>query len=518
MLILKNIYFLLVFLACAQLGCAQPTVPTCSTGRYATDVFSEVTKKEAIVFGYNTAIDYSTGASTPETLLLDFYEPADDDPSVMRPLIILAFGGSFVTGRRTDLDDICQALARKGYATATIDYRLLKPGFNLVQVYLNPALIADEIVRASNDLRAAVRYFRHDAATANTYHIDPTKVFVGGFSAGSVAAMQVAYTDNVTENPDADIQAAYQKYGGLEGDTDLTGVDKLLPAYNSTGLAGVVNIAGGINDVSIISPGNPPLYTAQGTNDEVIPYTTCGPVYNTRYMLCGALPLQAQAAKVGIANALYSIAGGNHSSPRSAANSPQVAAEAAAFLQPLVCPAAPLPVVLTAFAGEVRAADCTGRLTWRTATEHNSQSYEVQASADGRQFAAVGTVPSQNRPAGAAYSFQTAPLVGSQYFRLKMLDEDGTAAYSPVVTLTAACLAAPLVLAPNPARNQVQVSNLPAGVSQLWLYNSLGQCVLQVSADGVATFAITSLPPGVYLLKAVSTTGVTIGSARLVKE
>ena len=193
-------------------------------------------------------------------------------------------------------------------------------------------------------------------------------------------------------------------------------------------------------------------------------------------------------------------------------------AEAAAFLQPISCPTAPLPVVLAAFAGEVRATDCTGRLTWRTATEHHSRSYEVQASADGRKFAVVGTVPSQNWPAGASYSFQTGPLVGSQYFRLKMLDGDGTAAYSPIVTLAATCLTTPLLLAPNPARSQVQVSGLPADNTQLLLYNSLGQCVLQVSAEVVATLPISNLSPGVYLLKAVSTAGAAIGSARLVKD
>ncbi|RZL05107.1 MAG: alpha/beta hydrolase, partial [Hymenobacter sp.] len=493
----KNSYLLMLCLAVARLGCAQSTVPDCSAGRYTTDVFADVTKTANVVFGYNNAIDYSTGATTPVTLQLDFYAPAGDDPAVARPLIILAFGGAFVNGQRTDLDDLCRAFARKGYATATIDYRLLNPGFfNLLAVYDNPAFLADEIVRAANDMRAAVRYFRHDAATANTYHIDPTKVFVGGFSAGSVAALQVAYTDDVTENPDAGIQAAYQKYGGLEGDTDLTGADKLLPTYNSAGLAGVVNIAGGINEVSILSAGNPPLYTAQGTNDEVIPYATCGAVYGTKYRLCGALPLQTQATQVGIINKLYPIAGGNHSSPRNTANSPQVAAEAAAFLQALVCPAAPLPVVLTAFAGEVPATDCTARLTWRTATEHNSRRYEVQAAADGRQFATIGTVPSQNRPAGASYAFQTAPLAGRQYFRLKMLDEDGTAAYSPTVTLASACLATPLVLAPNPARSQVQVSGLPTGSTQLFLYNSLGECVLQVSASVASTLPIASLPPG----------------------
>ncbi len=517
--IVKNRYFLVLCLAWARLGHAQDAALACGNGRYVDDIFPAVTKTTDVVFGYNTAIDYYANTTAPVTLKLDFYEPAGD-AAVQRPLLILAFGGSFVSGQRQDLDDLCQAFARKGYATATIDYRLVQPGafgVNYALVYNRPDLLADEIVRAAADLKAAVRYFRHDAATDKVYRIDPTKVFVGGFSAGAITALQVAYTDNVTENSDAGIQAAYQKNGGLEGNTDFPAPASLLPAYNATGLAGVVNIAGGVNDLNIVSAGNPPLYSAQGTADEVVPYD-CGPVYGSSYRLCGSHQLQAQATQVGLANQLHPVAGGNHSSPRNAANSSPIIAETATFLQALVCPTAPLPVVLTAFAGQVRATDCTALLTWRTATELLSRSYEVQAAADGQQFAPVGTVPSHNQPAGATYTFQTAPLTGTQYFRLRMLDNDGTATYSPVVTLAAACRAAPLVLAPNPARNHVQVSGLPAGRSQLYLYNALGQCVLRTTAEEAATLPTAGLLPGVYLLKVTDATGAAAGSIRLVKE
>jgi acetyl esterase/lipase len=236
---------------------------TCGNGRYVADVFQTVQTTTAVLFGSNTNINYSTSEeSGPVPLYLDFYEPVGD-AAAQRPLLILAFGGSFTTGSRQDANivSICQAFARKGYATAAIDYRLIPPGTNGVNYIIlpnRPSWLTDEIVRAANDMRASVRFFR---ATASTYRIDPTRIFVGGFSAGAITALQVGYTETATENSDANIQAAYTKYGGLEGNTDLPG-NSLLGTYNSQNVAGVFSLAGGINDLNLLNTGNPPIYSA----------------------------------------------------------------------------------------------------------------------------------------------------------------------------------------------------------------------------------------------------------------
>nr|GFD50188.1 hypothetical protein [Tanacetum cinerariifolium] len=120
----------------------------------------------------------------------------------------------------------------KGYVAAAIDYRLLNPNFrSLLAVAANQANLVDAVIRAAADVKAAVRYFKHDADSANTYHIDPTHIFVGGYSAGAITALQVAYTESVTENPVT--TNAYNANGGLEGNTDLLASKKLLPNYNA---------------------------------------------------------------------------------------------------------------------------------------------------------------------------------------------------------------------------------------------------------------------------------------------
>jgi acetyl esterase/lipase len=513
----KILYVWLCLLSLAPLAQAQNANLACGNRRYVSNVFPNQPIKTAdVIFGYNSSRNYSNGALTPVTLRLDVYEPAGD-VAVQRPLIILAFGGAFIQGSRQDADivAICQEFARKGYVTAAIDYRIVTGTLNQFAVLGNQSYLIDEVVRAVSDMKAAVRFFKHDADAANTYRIDPAKIFVGGFSAGAITALEVAYTDNINDNPLT--TAAYVANGGLEGNTDLAGADALLPTYNSAGIAGVFNIAGGVNNLSIIDANDPPLYSAQGTADQTVPYN-CGVIQLTQFNICGSNQMQQKATAVGLANQLHPVVGGNHGSPANDPDRTQIIAEAAAFLQPLVCGAGPLPVVLTSFTGQVASTDCAATLTWKTASERNSYAYEMQASVDGKTWVALGTVPSKNRPAGASYTYRAGPLAGTRYFLLRMVDIDGTAAYSPVVTLTAQCEVEPLQLVPNPVRDYALVSGLPAGRCQLFLYNATGQRVWQATAEGSARLILSSLPAGVYLLKVIAPDGRHSSTTRVVKE
>jgi para-nitrobenzyl esterase len=361
----------------------------CDGSRYAADVFPDVTQVTGIVYGQNSVRDYSTGTDTPTTLQLDFYEPSGD-VAAQRPLIIFAFGGSFVSGRRQDLDDLCRAFARKGYATATIDYRLVTPGAgcssflpncNQVAVFSSRARLADQIVRASSDMKAAVRFFRADAATANKYRVDPTHIIVAGYSAGAITALQTAYLDSETE--DSNYTAAYQDNGGLEGNTDLPAPNNLLPSYNARGLAGAFSLAGAVARLSVVGTTNPPLYAAHGDADQVVPYGSGTAFGASTYTLYGGGALHARADSVALLNQLYTVAGGDHASTRQEPNRTAINTAAAAFFQNSIC-RAPLPVVLASFTGQPEAGTCAATLTWRTASEVNSQRVDIQISADGR--------------------------------------------------------------------------------------------------------------------------------------
>jgi hypothetical protein len=94
----------------------------------------------------------------------------------------------------------------------------------------------------------------------------------------------------------------------------------------------------------------------------------------------------------------------------------------------------PLPVVLKNFAGNCK--KTTAALTWTTSTEANSAWFDVEASANGYVFQQVGRVLSQNSPSGSQYSFDyPGGCRQDQYYRLAMVDKDGTTKFSPIIQL-----------------------------------------------------------------------------------
>ena len=122
-------------------------------------------------------LEYARVANT--SLKLDLYLPDSPGP---HPVILWLHAGAWITGDRTGGPAIRQA--RRGYAVASIDYRLA-PDF------VFPAQI--------DDCKAAVRWLRANAAT---YHLDPERVGVFGASAGGHLAALLGTSGGVSSLED----------------------------------------------------------------------------------------------------------------------------------------------------------------------------------------------------------------------------------------------------------------------------------------------------------------------------
>ena len=117
---------------------------------------------------------------------LDLYRPAGEtDPW---PAVVLAHGGGFVSGRREDMSVIADALARRGYLTVTVDYRLSKGSWFPATSLDQPGL-AEAAALARDDVAAAVAWLR---ANAEVQLVDPGRIAVAGYSAGGMTALAVA--------------------------------------------------------------------------------------------------------------------------------------------------------------------------------------------------------------------------------------------------------------------------------------------------------------------------------------
>jgi Surface adhesin CshA non-repetitive domain 2/GEVED domain len=178
----------------------------------------------------------------------------------------------------------------------------------------------------------------------------------------------------------------------------------------------------------------------------------------------------------------------------------------------------PLPVTLVAFTAKATT-DCGVDLNWRTASELNSSRYEVQRSLDGTSFTRLDAVASHNSTSGASYHYRdTRAFSDVRYYRLRMVDQDGSASYSPVAVAAPECGASFLSLVPNPAATAVTVQGLRAG-QQVRVVAADGRLVHAGRAtEATLRLSLAAWPRGLYLLHVLSAAGSPVGQLRLLKE
>ena len=173
---------------------------------------------------------------------------------------------------------------------------------------------------------------------------------------------------------------------------------------------------------------------------------------------------------------------------------------------------APLPVELTRFAAEPQGGDAL--LKWSTASEKNNDHFDVEASADGREFRRIGTVAGH----GTTTQAQDYQLVDKNiaryaadlvYYRLLQVDTDGQEVVSPVRTVQVKALAGLTAAAwPTPFAGTGLTLNIraaAAGPAMLLLHDAVGRTLRSQQLDlpaGSTTLALPELArlaTGVYI-------------------
>ncbi len=93
----------------------------------------------------------------------------------------------------------------------------------------------------------------------------------------------------------------------------------------------------------------------------------------------------------------------------------------------------PLPLNLISFAGSLKNNNAT--LNWLTATENNTDKFEIEKSTNSSTWSSMATVAAKGA-ASNTYQIVDANLAaGKYYYRLKMFDKDGKFTYSQIVLL-----------------------------------------------------------------------------------
>jgi len=149
-----------------------------------------------------------------------------------------------------------------------------------------------------------------------------------------------------------------------------------------------------------------------------------------------------------------------------------------------------LPITLSAFTADVRGT--TVNLKWETSSENNSSHFIIEKSADNQHFYQVAKVNASGSSSSKSnYAFtddKPAYYEGATYYRLSLIDKDGSKKYSNVVNVSIKALSSFVKkLYPNPVRKggnmQVEIISIRQQRVSIQLINNNGNKVQHTASS-----------------------------------
>ena len=232
---------------------------------------------------------------------MDIYLPKNDTLD-KRPLLMLIHGGAFFIGDKATVpyQKWCTHFASLGYVCASINYRMgFRPSSKAIQ---------RTAYQATQDAHAAMRYLM---AKKDIYRIDPENLFVGGASAGSITAINLAYMRN--ENRP---EATYSSFLTEDlGDIENSGND-----YSEDfKIKAIANMWGSVFDLEMLENSNASIISFHGDEDAVLPYrfgypfSALGEFQKVFFdEMYGSYYIDQKAKELGIRSELHTFYGEGH--------------------------------------------------------------------------------------------------------------------------------------------------------------------------------------------------------------
>ncbi len=143
---------------------------------------------------------------------------------------------------------------------------------------------------------------------------------------------------------------------------------------------------------------------------------------------------------------------------------------------------------------------------WQTTNEVNASHFIIERSTDGSSFTAIGKV---NAKGGGDYSYTDNQLPAATiiYYRLQMVDKDGSYTYSKTVAVPLIIHHSPLTLYPNPVKETlfVQLTANAAETATLQITDMQGKVLQQQTqrlAIGTTSISVntSNLAKGSYVI------------------
>jgi hypothetical protein len=154
----------------------------------------------------------------------------------------------------------------------------------------------------------------------------------------------------------------------------------------------------------------------------------------------------------------------------------------------------------------------TVALNWTTTLETRTNYFIVERTKDNMYYQQIDTVYALNNGEFTqnydATDFNPSP--GMNYYRLKIVDLDGSITYSPIVAVRVTNEKAPLMF-PNPANTYVNIAAGTDLIRYVNVYNILGSAVLKIpdaGIQGIIKIPTYSFANGLYVIEIRTATAV----------
>lgn len=188
----------------------------------------------------------------------------------------------------------------------------------------------------------------------------------------------------------------------------------------------------------------------------------------------------------------------------------------------------PLPITLVSFEGTDK--NCQAVLQWSTSMEMSFDHFDVQQSNDGIVFKTIATVRGNQAAGGSAYSGAYDQPAGSIFYRLGMVDKDGSVTYSNTIVVRTSCDVGDknqLSVYPNPliGRGQLYVRYTAStdGSAVITCHDANGRLVYSYPVtlqQGINTITLPAyeMAKGVFLFRLVEHAGSSSAPVKVLKN
>jgi len=177
------------------------------------------------------------------------------------------------------------------------------------------------------------------------------------------------------------------------------------------------------------------------------------------------------------------------------------------------------PLKLTSFSGKVNNNKVS--LSWTSIEEKNVSFFEIEKSMNGTNFSSIGKVAATNKIDKNEYVFaDPTSLSTNTFYRLKMVDNDGSFAYSNVLPFSIPQVVSSIKLYPNPSTDIVKVTFSPlTEKAVISIHDYLGREVFQkelLKNTSNVDIDIKGFKSGNYSITLINNTNVAV--SRFIKN